>query len=265
MDKVSIIIPVYNCEKFLPQTLDAVLRQTYKNWEALVVNDASTDKSLQIALEYAGKDSRIKVLSMFQNSGVSACRNKAIAESSGRFWAFLDSDDIWSPNKLMDQIFFMKKNKVGLSHTSYAFINEDSQPMKRGCTEVDSSVDLKKYLKTTQIGLSTVMVDRKLIPNLSFPEDRLLCEDARAWMDLLKKGEKFYGLNKVLMLYRVRNNQLSGNKLKMAKNTLKRYLNQKELSLFLRLYCFAHYAVNGVNKRLKKSPAKLTEFPSFER
>ena len=120
-------------------------------------------------------------------------------------------------------------------------------------------------MKTTQIGLSTVMVDRTLVPNIFFPEDRLLCEDARTWMNLLRRGEKFYGLNKVLMLYRVRNNQLSGNKIKMAKNTLRYYLNEKDLPVFLRLYYFARYAVNGVNKRLKKSPKQLTEFPSFER
>ena len=265
MDKVSIIIPVYNCEKFLPQTLDSVLNQTYQDWEAIVINDASTDGSLQKALEYEKKDSRIKVYSMNKNSGVATCRNEGIAKSSGRFLAFLDSDDLWAENKLMQQVFFMKKNKAGLSHTSYAFVDENSKPMATGNVVVDFVVDRKKYMKTTQIGLSTVMVDRNLIPDISFPQDRELCEDARAWMNQLRKGEKFYGLNNVLMLYRVRRHQLSRNKIKMAKNTLKRYLNEKDLPLYLRLYYFTRYAINGLNKRLKKTPATVAEFFTIER
>lgn len=265
MDKVSVIIPVYNCEKFLKQTIESVINQTYENWEAIIVNDASTDNSLKEAIKYAKKDPRIKVVNMPQNSGVSACRNEGISHASGRFLAFLDSDDIWSPNKLMKQIFFMKKNHVGLSHTAYAFIDENSNPMEKGSVEVDFSVDRSKYMKTTQIGLSTVMIDRNIVPNISFPKDRELCEDARLWLDLLRNKRKFYGLNDVLMLYRVRPHQLSHNKIKMAKNTLKRYLNEKDLPLYLRLYYFGRYAVNGVEKRLKKNKKGLLDFQSYGR
>jgi len=257
MDKVSVIIPVYNCEKFLPQTLDSVLGQTYPNWEAVVINDASTDNSLSKALEYARKDPRIKVYSMTENAGVSACRNAGITHASGRFLAFLDSDDLWQPNKLMLQTFFMKKHKVGLSHTSYAFINENSEPMKKGYIKVNPSVNRQTYMKTSQIGLSTVMVDRNIVPHISFPKDRKLCEDARTWMDLLKEGHTFVGLNKILMSYRVRNNQLSHNKIRMAQNTLVRYLNEKDLPLYLRLYYFAHYAISGIEKRLRKNPLQV--------
>lgn len=253
MDKVSIIIPVYNCEKYIEHTLKSVLNQAYKNFEVLVVDDASTDRSMEIIKQYAKKDTRIKIFNMPQNSGVSACRNLAISKASGRYIAFLDSDDIWPENKLANQLFFMKKHHIALSHTSYSFIDESGKPMKTGQVDVDFIVDKAKYMKTTQIGLSTVMIDRQMIPEIKFPNDRELCEDARTWMSFLRQNKKFYGLNQVLMFYRVRQHQLSQNKIKMAKNTLKRYLDEKDLPIYLRLYYFAHYAFHGFEKRLKKN------------
>lgn len=248
-------MPVYNCEKFLKHTIRSVRAQTYENWELIIVDDASTDNSLSEAEYFAAEDDRIKVFHMQENSGVSICRNKGLEHASGEYVAFLDSDDLWSKYKLEKQHGFMQENNVALSHTSYAFMNEQGEVMKNGKVSVDFEVDLGRYMKTTQIGMSSVMIDRRKVSQIKFPEDRDLCEDARVWMGFMREGKKFYGLNDVLLLYRVRNNQLSRNKAKMAKNTLERYWNEKNLPAYKRLAYFLHYACNGIEKRV--CPSKL--------
>lgn len=255
MNKVSVIMPVYNCEKFLKHTIRSVREQTYENWELIIIDDASVDNSLSEAEHYATEDNRIKVFRMPENSGVSACRNFGLSHASGDYVAFLDSDDLWSKYKLERQLAFMQQNNAALSHTSYAFMNEQGEVMRNGKVDVDFEVDLERYMKTTQIGMSTVMIDRRKVPHFEFPQDRELCEDARVWMSFMREGQKFYGLNDVLLLYRVRSNQLSRNKVRMAQNTLKRYWNEKKLPAYKRLAYFLHYACNGVEKRI--SPVKF--------
>ena len=255
MDKVSIIMPVYNCEKFLGYSIESVQAQDYRNWELIIVNDASTDKSLAVAQEYAAKDYRIKVVEMPRNGGVSEARNLGLQYADGEYVAFLDSDDVWATNKLSKQIAFMRKNNYELSHTAYAFMNERGAVMENGKVDVDLSVDMEKYMKTTQIGMSTVIIDRRKVGKFEFPHDRKLSEDARLWMNFMRKGHKFHGLNEALLLYRVRESQISGNKLKMAKSTLKRYWDEKNFPAFRRLCCFLNYACNGVLKRIV--PAKI--------
>ena len=253
MEKVSVIMPAYNCEKFIKHSIESVQNQTYKNWELLIVDDGSRDASLDIAKKCAEQDSRIKVIKMPQNSGVSVCRNLAIAKANGRYLAFIDSDDLWSVNKLEHQIDFMKKHNAVLSHTAYGFLNEDGYMMTKGKVDVDLNVDRETYMKTTQIGMSSVMIDRQGVKSVHFPTDRKLCEDARLWMEYMRNGIQFHGLNEMLVLYRIRATQLSKNKIKMATNTLKRYWNEKDLPMYKRLYYFMQYATNGVRKRLRSS------------
>ncbi len=255
MDKISVIMPLYNSEKFLKNAVDSVRGQSYPNWELIIVDDASTDRSLSLAQNFAREDMRIKVFKMPKNKGVAAARNLAITYAIGRYIAFLDSDDVWGKNKLKVQLMFMKKHKVPLSHTAYAYMNEQGQIRPIGRGNVDSVVDLPRYMKTTQINISTVMIDRKQVPHFAFPEDRQLCEDARLWMQLMHQGHQFYGLNKLLTLYRVRENQMSQNKFKMAQNTLKRYWNEKSFSPPQRLFYFLNYAYHGFEKRLR--PTRL--------
>jgi len=253
MEKVSVIMPVYNCEKFLKYAIHSVQRQTNENWELIVIDDASSDASLDEVLKFAKQDKRIQVCSMTYNQGVGACRNIGIKHATGKYLAFLDADDLWSKHKLQKQVSFMQEHDYGLSHTGFAYINEKGQLMPTGIVRVDENVNLLKYMKTTQVGMSTVMIDRTKFPDVAFPEDRKLCEDATTWISLLRKGAYFHGVDDVLMLYRVRENQLSGNKLKMAKNTLYRYLNEKSIPFYQRPYCFLNYAYNGFAKRLSKN------------
>jgi teichuronic acid biosynthesis glycosyltransferase TuaG len=124
---ISIITPCYNGALFIAQAIESVIAQTYKNWEMIIVDDCSTDMSLDIALSYAAKDKRIKVLKMEQNSGAALARNKAIKVSRGEYLAFLDSDDIWLPEKIEKQLQFMQKNDSDFSFTEYEhFIEKET-------------------------------------------------------------------------------------------------------------------------------------------
>lgn len=259
MPKVSVIMPIYNCEEFLRHSIRSVKNQTFNDWELIIVNDASVDNSLQEIMEFAKEDKRIKVINMEHNQGVGKCRNIAMSYAKGRYVAFLDSDDLWSKKKLEKQIAFMKEKNAGLSHTSFAYINEKGDVWPTGQLCVDEDVDRAKYMKTTQIGMSSVMIDRAKIDNLSFPEDRRLCEDAQAWMAQLRKGERFYGLDEVLLLYRIRSNQLSQNKIKMAANTFRRYMEERDLPLYQRLCYFSQYAYHGFKKRWVKNKLNIPQ------
>lgn len=253
MDKVSVILPVYNCEAYLKHTLVSVESQNYKNWELLLVDDASTDKTLEIANEFAAKDARIKVIHLNKNVGVGAARNIALAQADGRYIAFIDGDDLWAKEKLARQIVFMRKHNAALSHTASAYMNADGDILPRGQANVDERITIKDYMKTSQILMSSVMIDRQKIHDIHFPEDRKLCEDARLWMNYLRRGEPFYGLNQVLLAYRVRPNQLSRRKDKMALAAFKRYMSETSLTPLERISCFMHYAVNTTKKWSRKS------------
>jgi teichuronic acid biosynthesis glycosyltransferase TuaG len=119
---ISIITPCYNSEQYIRQAIESVLAQTYQNWEMIIVDDCSTDRGFQIALEYAEKYSRIRVYRQEQNGGAAIARNKAIMESRGKYVAFLDSDDLWLPEKLEKQLRFMQENKSDFSFTEYEHI-----------------------------------------------------------------------------------------------------------------------------------------------
>ena len=140
----------------------------------------------------------------------------------------------------------MQQHNAALSHTAFAIIDADGFLAKFGQSGVDEEIDMKTYMETSQIRMSSVMIDRKYIKEVHFPEDRKLCEDARLWMNYLRSGLHFFGLNQVMMLYRVRPNQLSRRKDKMAWTAFKRFMSEKTLTPAERVSCFAHYARNAL-------------------
>lgn len=263
MVNVSVIVPVYNCRKYLKHTVASVENQTYQNWELLIVDDASTDGSSEEVDRLAARNPKIKVWHLPENKGVSYCRNFAMRQAEGRYLAFLDADDLWSKDKLSHQLLAMEQRHAPLSHTGYAFMSSKGYVLPVGRVETDDQLDLSTYMKTTQIGMSTVMIDRRIAGDFIFPEDRSLCEDARVWMHFLRKNMIFSGVNEILTLYRVRSNQLSGNKAKMVANTLKRYWSEKNLPAYKRLWYFANYACHGLRKRLKKTNIDISVLQNF--
>ena len=124
---VSIIMPSWNTERFIAETIQSVIDQTYTNWELLIVDDCSTDNTDEVVASF--KDDRIKYFHNEKNSGAALTRNRAMREARGEWIAFLDSDDLWMPEKLEKQIAFMKENGYTLSYTEYEKIDEDSKPL----------------------------------------------------------------------------------------------------------------------------------------
>lgn len=253
MQKVSVIVPAYNSSKFIKETIRSVQNQTYKNWELLITDDASTDDTYQILLHEARNDERIKIIRNKENRGPGFSRNKAIEQATGRYLAFLDSDDLWREDKLAKQIFFMEKNHYPISHTSYGFINEKGKPMSVGSCQALPEIDLHTYMKFPQLRPSATIVDTKLAGPVEFPNSRVLGEDIDAWLKLLKNGNKSYGIQENLAFYRVRKNQLSANKAKMALQQFKRYSKEKSVPFYKRMYYWACYASNAVYIRISQN------------
>lgn len=215
MPEVSIVTPVYNSEDFLEDMLGSVLRQTFSDWELLVVDDCSKDDSLEIVKKYVRRDSRIKLIQLERNSGAAVARNSAIQAARGRFIAFLDSDDMWLPNKLELHLEFIKSRKAALSYTGYEKITEQGE---RTGSFVFSEKKLTycDLLKSNKIGCLTVVYDTSVLGKVYMPLIRKR-QDYALWLDILKKVPCAEGLDKPLSLYRQRSGSISSNKLEMIR------------------------------------------------
>lgn len=198
---VSVIMPSYNCEKFIAESIESVQAQTYTNWELLIVDDRSTDSSMQIAQEYASKDKRIKVFQNFENSGAAISRNYALRESKGKWIAFLDSDDLWLPEKLEKQINFMEDNDYHFSFTSYTQINDEGNDLHIRITGPASVGKIKMHMFNF-IGSLSAMYDAELTGLIQIANLKKR-NDYGIWLKV-NKFAKAYCLNEDLAIYRVR-------------------------------------------------------------
>lgn len=250
----SIITPLHNSENFLEKTINSVLEQTNKNWEMIIVDDCSSDKGLIIAENYAKQDGRIKIIKLEKNSGAAIARNFAIEVASGRFIAFLDSDDLWHPKKLENQINFMLERDVDFSYTFYSKIDELGK--NSGVMTAPSKVGYADLLKTCVIGCLTVIYDSEKLGKIYMPKNTRR-EDYATWLSILKKTDFAYGLPEVLAYYRVYHGQSSSNKLRMAKENWLIYRRVENLGFFRSLYYFSNYAVRGV---LRSKFPKIAKF-----
>ena len=244
---VSIITPCYNSEKYISETIRSVLNQTYSNFEIIIIDDNSTDNSLDIIRSYSQQDSRIKLITLNKNSGAANARNKALNMAKGRYIAFLDSDDIWLPKKLEMQIKFMQKNNYFFSFTAYEKINEKNRII--GQIGVQDKVNYNQLLKTNVIGCLTAVYDRVHFGQITIPLDTKR-EDYALWLQLIKKVDYAVGLNQILAQYRVHSSQSSNNKFRMALENWKLYRNIEKMSFVKATYYFTHYIIR-VFLRLK--------------
>lgn len=249
LDLVSIITPVYNCEKFISETIECVLCQSYKNFEMILVDDCSLDNSAKIIKKYAKKDKRIRYVKLDDNSGAAIARNKALEESKGRFIAYLDADDKWNKDKLEKQVKFMLENNYAFTCTDYEKIDENGNSLK--IIKIPKKVDYNLFLRNTIIQTVGVMVDTFVTGKdlLMMPNIRRR-QDAATWCQLLKAGYDCYDVPEVLSYYRVVSNSLSSNKFKAIKMNWYWYRKIEKLSLFKTFYCFIGYAFNAVKKRI---------------
>ena len=210
---VSIVTPNYNCQKYIAETIESVLKQTYTNWEMLIVDDCSTDGSYETALEYSKKDTRIKVFRNEKNSGAAISRNKAIEESEGEYLAFLDSDDLWLPEKLEKQIKFMQDNGCDFSFTKYEHIDEQNHSLLK-VAKVIKRLTYKRMMLHCFPGCLTVIYNQKKIGKIYTPNIKKN-NDSALFYPVLRVTSNAMGLDECLGLYRIRKNSISRNKIKM--------------------------------------------------
>ncbi|MGB9902665.1 glycosyltransferase family 2 protein [Methanothrix sp.] len=245
---VSIITPCHNSSEFISQTIDSVLAQTYGNWEMIIVDDCSTDSTVQIVEDYLKKDSRIRLIRLGRNCGPAVARNRAIEEARGRYIAFLDSDDIWLPEKLEKQTAFMRENDVDLCYSSYYIIDESGS--EKGVFITKEKATYWDLLKTCCIGNLTAIYDAEKLGK-QYMED-VGHQDYTLWLRILKGGATARGILEPLAKYRIRSKSISSNKIKAARWQWHIYRNVERLSLLQSVYYFAHYAYNGSIKHLLK-------------
>ena len=244
-NKVSIIIPVHNAEKFIGKTIESVLNQTYKNWEMLIFNDKSKDNSLKIIKKYSEKDERIKVVDSKENVGVVAARNKLIEIATGEFIAFLDADDYWKQNKLEKQIKFMRKNNALISCTEYTRVTEDEKEIND--IIIKEIITYEDMLKNNYLGCLTVVYNANKLGKRYFKE-RKKNEDYVLWLEIVKETKIIFGLKENLAFYRVLNNSRSSNKIKVAKDRWEVYRKIERLSLLKSIYYFLQYVIRALKK-----------------
>lgn len=212
---VSIITPNYNCGRFISQTIESVLAQTYTDWEMLIVDDCSTDGSYEIALEYASKDSRIKVFRNEQNSGAAISRNRAIEESKGEYLAFLDSDDLWMPEKLEKQIAFMCENNCDFSFTEYEHIDEENHSLLKIARTI-KHLTYTKMMMHCWPGCLTVVYKQDL-KNKIYANNIKKNNDHALFLRVLKKCHNAMGMEELLAKYRIRKGSISSKKNEIIK------------------------------------------------
>lgn len=245
-DLVSIITPAYNAEKYISQTIESVIAQSYKNWEMIIINDNSKDNTLRIIKNYAKLDKRIKLVNLEKNFGAANAWNVAFKIAKGKYLSFLDSDDIWVESKLEEQINYMKKNNYSFTYTKYEWIDEQSKPYGK-VIKIPKSINYKSLLKNTNIGLLTVIIDREKI-NISNVPIVYMDWDLWLWAQIMKKGEIAYGYDKTLAYYRIVSSSVSRNKKKAAMGVWNIYKNYLHIPFLKRVYYFICYAFNSVKR-----------------
>lgn len=247
---VSIVTPSYNASSFIKETIQSVQSQTYTNWEMIIVDDVSKDNTRELIKEEIKKDDRIQLIELQENGGAAIARNTGINCAKGKYIAFLDSDDLWLPEKLEKQLEFMQNNDIAFSFTSYQIMNQDGILTDK-VVHVPEKINYNGLLKNTIIGCLTVMLDIEKLGKVQMPNIRTR-QDTATWLKILRQGHYAYGLDEVLSNYRKVENSISSKKFKMAKMNWKLYREIEGLSILKSAWCFINYALNGVVKHFVK-------------
>ncbi len=247
---VSIVVPVHNAAGFIAQTIEMVCRQTYKDWELILVDDASTDGSAAVIEEVIkSRKKRIRLIKKEVNEGAAMARNTGIDATSGKYIAFLDADDIWKEDKLEKQVAFMESTGAEFSFTAYEFGDENANPTGK-VVHVPKELRFRKALSRTVIFTSTVMFDAESIDIGIIHMPQVPSEDTATWWRILKSGYVAYGLDENLTIYRRPKKSLSSNKLEAIYRIWFLYRNIADLSIPESLFYFGGWAVRATLRRL---------------
>ncbi len=248
MELVSIIVPVYNTEKFIYETISSIINQTYENFEIIVIDDCCTDKSIQIIEQF--NNSKITIIKNEKNLGVADSRNKGIHLAQGKYIAFLDADDFWEKEKLEVQVKYLEENdKIHLCATSYKLIDESSNIIDEYNLK-NNDISYNKLLMENVIGLSSVVGRSDIIKKYTF-NNKFKHEDLVLWLQLLKDGYCINTLSTSLMRYRVVKGSRSNNKLKSAYNKWLVLVKSEKINVFTSFYYMIIYIIKALYKYKK--------------
>ena len=242
---VSIITPCFNSQKYLDVMINSVINQSYENWELIIIDDFSTDNSINIINKYLNQYNRIKLIKSNNRSGPAFARNEGIKLAKGGYITFLDADDYWGKNFLKYSLDSIKNHTF--IYSNYNRVNQDGKFIDK--IKTVPRVDRNKILKGTPISCLTAFIDFNKIGKKFFPLNTFR-EDISFWTLILKDCNFAYGFNFCEAFYRNHKDSSSSNKLKMAIMTWKDYRNYHRLPLLKSLFFFSHYALNGIFKFL---------------
>lgn len=246
-EKVSIIVPVYNAENYIEQTIKSVLAQSYENWELLLAENGSKDKSVEKIKQF--DDPRIRLIIMDGNVGAANARNEGMRQATGTYVGYIDADDLWHADKLKKQIAFMEEKDAAFSFTGYEFGDENAVGTGK-VVKVPSTLTYKQALSNTTIFTSTVMFDTRKIAKNKLYMPNVKSEDSALWFRVLREGFIAYGLNENLVTYRRPANSLSSNKLEAMRRIWNLYRKQEKLNVFYSMYLFVGWAIRAVKRRV---------------
>lgn len=244
-DTVSVVVPAYNCSGTIKSSVDSVLAQSIPT-KVIVVDDCSSDNTLEVLSCYTG-DPRVNIVRNESNLGVAASRNKGVVMAEGKYVAFIDSDDMWLPDKLEKQLELVKKTGAVLCSTARELISEDGKRTGR-IIEVPERVTYSKLLRGNVINCSSVLIDREVALKYPMGNDDIH-EDYICWLQILRDYAFAVAVNEPLLLYRQMKHSKSGSKLSSAKKTFAVY-RKVGYGFFRSCIYFICYAVNGVIKYL---------------
>lgn len=259
---VSIIVPVYGAADYIAETINMVKKQTYPNWELILIDDCSPDNSAEVIADIITKNDTVKtgdipedgtgsirLIRKTQNEGAAGARNTGLSHAKGRYIAFLDADDIWHPEKLEKELAYMQRNRAAFVFTAYEFGDEQAKGTGR-IVSVPKQLTYKKALSRTVIFTSTVLFDTKKIDKNLLQMPAVASEDTATWWKILRSGYTAYGLNEVLVIYRRPKKSLSSNKFAAIKRIWHLYREEEKLSFPVSAFCFVLWAVRAAARRL---------------
>lgn len=248
---ISIIVPVYNAERFIEETLACVAAQSYPQWELLLVEDGSSDRTVSIIEEYVriNGEKRIRLIRQPENLGAARARNRGLKEAEGRYIAYLDADDLWVPEKLERELAFMSEKNAAFAFTGYEFVDENGRGTGK-VVRVPETLTYRQALKNTTIFTTTVMFDTEKIDKTLLEMPIIKSEDTALWWKVLRNGYIAYGLDENLAMYRRAGKTLSSNKLEAMRRIWNLYRKAEGMGVLNSAWHFCFWAVRAVKRRV---------------
>lgn len=248
---VSIIVPVYNAEKYIEETIASVTAQTFENWELLLVEDCGTDGSRERIARYCEEsgDPRIRLITQPSNQGAARARNRGVREARGRYIAYLDADDLWDARKLERELAFMKERDAAFAFTGYEFADQQGRGTGK-VVHVPETLHYRQALSNTTIFTTTVMFDTEKIPKEKLEMPAVKSEDTALWFKILREGYVAYGLDENLVRYRRPGKSLSSNKLEAVRRIWNLYRKEEDLGVAESVWHLCFWAFRAVRRRV---------------